>query len=190
MAWRSYIKAAADVARQADVHLHRLNVGGGFAAHRVGRAPDLEAIFDGIADEVSQSFGRHAPALVCEPGRAMVADAFSLAARVKARRGDEAVFLNDGIYGGLSEARDMIMVDRIDVINPDGQSLKGDKRLFIAFGPTCDSIDRLPEPIALSADVDEGDYVLFHGMGAYSRAISTGFNGYGVGDPVTVMHLR
>ncbi len=189
MAWRSYISVAADVARQADVRLHRLNVGGGFAAHRVGDAPDLEAIFDGIVDEVSQSFGANAPALVCEPGRAMVADAFTVAARVKARRDDEAVFLNDGIYGGLSEARDMIMVDRINVIGSDGLPRQGVTQRFIAFGPTCDSIDRLPESITLPACVDEGDYVLFHGMGAYSRSISTGFNGYGVGDPVTVARL-
>ena len=33
-------------------------------------------------------FGADAPALVCEPGRAMVSDAFTLVARVKALRGD------------------------------------------------------------------------------------------------------
>ena len=34
----------------------------------------------------------------------MVADAFTLATRVKALRGDGSIFLNDGIYGGLFES--------------------------------------------------------------------------------------
>ncbi len=36
-------------------------------------------------------------------------------------------------------------------------------------------------------DCEEGDYVLFPGMGAYSTALSTGFNGYGVSKVVTVV---
>ncbi|MEP5008825.1 type III PLP-dependent enzyme, partial [Roseobacter sp.] len=85
-AWAVYILEAADVARRAGVELCRLNVGGGFAAHRTGDAPDLEAIFDRIASETTRAFGASRPKLVCEPGRAMVAEAFTLALRVKAVR--------------------------------------------------------------------------------------------------------
>ena len=41
----------------------------------------------------------------------------------------------------------------------------------------------LPDTIA------EGDYLLFSGMGAYSLATGTRFNGYGLGDPVAVRGL-
>ncbi len=185
-AWGVYIQTAADVARQAGVQLARLNVGGGFAAHRAGQAPDLARVFDIIEQETQAAFGDVVPALVCEPGRAMVADAFSLATRVKALRGDGSVFLNDGIYGGLSELRDIGPNERIEVISAAGNPRMGAVRPRVAFGPTCDSLDRVPVPLPLPGDVQEGDYVLFHGMGAYSLAISTGFNGYGLGDPVTV----
>ena len=188
-AWGSYIRACAEVARCAGVPLARLNVGGGFAAHRVGDAPDLEAIFDHIGTETDRAFGAGAPGLVCEPGRAMVADAFALAARVKTLRECGAVFLNDGIYGGLYEARDIGCTDRIRVLSGEGAWRRGKARGRVVFGPTCDSIDRLPDPLALPGDIAEGDYVIFDGMGAYSRSLGTGFNGYGLGDPVTVASL-
>ena len=188
-AWGCYIEAAAKVAKQAEVRLARLNVGGGFAAHRVGEAPNLEAIFTHIRQETDRHFGTDAPLLVCEPGRAMVAESFSIAARVKAMRNGGAVFINDGIYGGFSEGRDMMMVDRLRVVSPDGHMRQGVRHGRVVYGPTCDSIDRLPEPVFLPEDMAEGDYILFDGMGAYSRAINTGFNGYGLGEPITVAQL-
>ena len=63
---------------------------------------------------VARHFGADAPALVCEPGRAMVAEAFTLGLRVKAIRESGAVFLNDGVYGGLTEIRDIGAPDRLN----------------------------------------------------------------------------
>jgi ornithine decarboxylase len=187
-AWVSYIRAAADVARRADVSLARLNVGGGFASHWRGEAPDLEQVFARIAETVEVCFETR-PVLVCEPGRAMVAESCTLATRVKALRPNGAVFLNDGIYGALSELRDICGNDRVHVVSPGGAKRIGPPIERTAFGPTCDSLDRLPEPIPFPSDMQEGDYVLFAGMGAYSLAIGTRFNGYGVGDPITVASL-
>lgn len=185
-AWGEYIRVCATVAQRAAVRLGRLNVGGGFAAHRNGAAPDLEAIFACISDETRAAFGAGAPGLVCEPGRAMVAESFTLATRVKGVRGDGAVFLNDGIYGALSELRDIAASDRIRVMTPDGQNRAGKGQARKVFGPTCDSLDCLPGPVVLPCDIAEGDYVLFYGMGAYSLAIATRFNGYGPGEVVTL----
>ncbi|MEQ9695677.1 type III PLP-dependent enzyme [Shimia sp. SDUM112013] len=188
-AWAVYIIEAADVAHRAGVTLTRLNVGGGFAAHRDGQAPDLEAVFDRVATETRRAFGRDAPELVCEPGRAMVAEAFTLGLRVKSVRKDHAVFLNDGVYGSLTELRDIGAPDRIIVMRPDGTRASGVPTPHVVFGPTCDSLDRLPDPLPLPADIQEDDYVLFRAMGAYSASISTGFNGYGLQDVVTVTAL-
>jgi ornithine decarboxylase len=188
-AWGSYIAAAADVARAAGVRLYRLNVGGGFASHRTGPAPDLAAIFAHIGSRVAQHFGADAPTLVCEPGRAMVAEAFSMAVRVKALRDSGAIFVNDGVYGGLTEIRDIGAPDRIEVIAPDGTARRGAPQPRVVFGPTCDSIDRLPAPLPLPGNLAEGDYLLIHGMGAYTRSLSTEFNGYGLRDVVTVARL-
>lgn len=188
-AWGAYIGTSAEVARRAGLRLARLNVGGGFPANRDAQNHDIEEIFAHIRAEVIRHFGSDAPALVCEPGRAMVAEAFTIAARIKALRSDGAIFVNDGLYGGLAEARDMPVGARVQVIGPDGTARRGVSCHRVVFGPTCDSIDRLPQPLALPEDLEEGDYLLFDAMGAYSRSIATRFNGYGLDEAVTVAAL-
>ena len=188
-AWRAYIDVCADVARRSGVTLERLNVGGGYAAHRVGDAPDLGAIFDAIEAAVSTAFGDHLPKLVCEPGRAMVAESITLAARVKAIRDGEAVFLNDGIYGGLAEATILGNVDRIQVLDSTASPRVGQMIPRVVFGPTCDSLDHLPGLVPLPDALEEGDWILFHGLGAYSTATGTRFNGYGALEVVTTDQL-
>ncbi|TCK99390.1 ornithine decarboxylase [Shimia isoporae] len=186
-AWAVYITVAAKVAQKAGITLRRLNVGGGFAAHRSGPEPDLDAIFERISHETRKVFGSEAPGLVCEPGRAMVAESFTLALRVKAVRG-EAVFLNDGAYGALTEFRDIGLPDRVSVCR-GGEQIVGRETPRVIFGPTCDSLDRLPDPMSLPESLQEEDYLLFRAMGAYTASISTGFNGYGRQEIVTVATL-
>jgi ornithine decarboxylase len=190
-AWRSYIHSAAGIAKAAAVVLARLNVGGGFPSHRaVGAAPELELIFAVIAAETAAAFGAEAPDLVCEPGRAMVADAFALATEVRAVRDDADVFLNDGIYGALSESLLLGVPGRIEVRDGDGAIRRGGLRPRDVFGPTCDSVDRLPGRIDLPCDIAEGDIVLFRGMGAYSTVTNTRFNGFGALGLATVLSLE
>ena len=64
--------------------LKTLNVGGGFPSDRGAQTTALEPIFDVIEASWMLNFGGERPALLCEPGRAMIADAFSLCARIKA----------------------------------------------------------------------------------------------------------
>ena len=186
-AWAAYIETCAQMVQDAGVSLARLNVGGGFASHRTGTAPDLEAIFAGIADAVARAFGPDAPDLVCEPGRAMVAEAFTAAACVKTMRLDGSIFLNDGIYGCFAEAPVLGNIDRVEVVS--GTPRTAPDRPTVVFGPTCDSLDRLPGELPLPSDLEEGDWLLVHGMGAYSRATLTRFNGYGSERIVTVQAL-
>lgn len=185
-AWVAYIRSAAGLVKESGVAIERLNVGGGFAAHRIGEAPDLEAIFNAIERSVREAFPADAqPDILCEPGRAMVADGFSLATRVKAIRADGSVFLNDGIYGALSESPSMGNVDRVEVVALRGRRSEASSERVV-FGPTCDSLDRLPGYVRLPEDLAEGDWIVFHGMGAYSQATTTCFNGYGDAEVVTV----
>ncbi|MCC1492503.1 type III PLP-dependent enzyme [Cognatishimia sp. F0-27] len=186
--WAAYIAACAQIAQRAGVRLARLNVGGGFAAHRSGRAPDLDAVFNRIASAREAVFADSGgqPELVCEPGRAMVADAWQIALRVKASD-ETGVYLNDGVYGALSEWRDLPPGDRIAVFAADGADRRGAAVPRVVFGPTCDSLDRLPAPLPLPDDLQVGDYLLIEGMGAYSGALVTGFNGYGARQVVTTV---
>ncbi len=176
--WAAYIAEVATITKRAECTLHRLNVGGGFPSHRWGTQPDLAPIFAMIKTSITQHFPDHAPKLVCEPGRAMVADSFSLALCVKTRS-DDIIYLNDGIYGGLAEFRDIGHIERYKVISINNTALKSDKNDFHVFGPTCDSLDQLSAPLPLPNDIEEGDYILFENAGAYTHSIATRFNGYG-----------
>lgn len=190
IAWESYISVAREICDAAGVRARRLNVGGGFPSHRVsGVDPDLGSIFTEIGDTVTEAFGDSAPQLVCEPGRGLCADAFSLITRVKGVRDGGNVFLNDGVYGGLAELPIVGNLDRIEVLDPRGRPREGEISGRVIFGPTCDSVDRLPGELSLPGDIDEGDYVIFHGAGAYSTVTNTRFNGFGLMTNATVMSL-
>lgn len=190
-AWEAYIRTAAVIASDAGVTIARLNVGGGFPSHRLhGVTPALDETFALIDRVTTEAFGDNRPMLVCEPGRAICGDAFTLAARVKAVRDGSHVFLNDGVYGALTELPLIGVIDRMTVVTPEGQVRGGPTAPRIVFGPTCDSVDRLPGELPLAADIAEGDFVVVHGMGAYSTVTNTRFNGFGELGMATVLSQK
>lgn len=183
-AWEAYIQAAARIAKSANIDIERLNVGGGFPAERGHDQVDFGLYFNAISKALA-AFDR-APKLVCEPGRAMVADAFSYAVRVKSIRAG-AIYLNDGKYGGLEELMSMI-VPAFTVLGLSG--IKDDRsQAHIIFGPTCDSLDTLPCKLQLPENLAEGDYLIFKSTGAYLNGVTTTFNGYGARETVFVSDL-
>jgi len=185
-AYADYIAAAADIAKRANVNIVALNVGGGFPCDTAGGPPQLDAHFAAI--RAAMSAFENQPQLVCEPGRAMVASAFSLAVRVKSIRG-ETIYLNDGIYGGLAEFRAMDLPRGQRVLTGQGTPRTGRNVTRHAFGPTCDSIDKLPLDLNLPDTLAEGDYILFSAMGAYVIGLTALFNGYGALDTAVVQRL-
>ena len=190
-AWAAYIREAAVIARRAGVSIARLNVGGGFPNHRAsGILPQLEATFETIDRVTTEAFGADRPALICEPGRGLCGDAFILAARVKAVRDGTHVFLNDGVYGSLFELSQIGIIDRIEVLDSAGNRRKGKSQGRICFGPTCDSVDRLPGDVPFPSDIAEGDFVVVQAMGAYSTVTNSRFNGFGDLARVTVLSAK
>jgi ornithine decarboxylase len=191
-AYRRHIETAAEIAREAGIHLQKLNVGGGFAADYVpSRAPALSEYFRTIKEAVRVAFGEvGAPKLECEPGRGMVAGAISLLTRVKLVKPELGqVFINDGIYGALMECYQAPKLQPHVRVIRNGAVLKGETRSFVVFGPTCDSLDRLPNPAELPAGITEDDYLEFATLGAYGVATSTRFNGYGDAELVPVKRV-
>ena len=182
-AYKTYVEAAARIAANAGVTIARLNVGGGFPSARIGAGVDLSPYFAAIRDGLAAFPVR--PALVCEPGRGLVADAFAYAIQIKSVR-DQRLYMNDGIYGGLSEMVFMTLPDYRVVSTRD---VAGDAKPFRAFGPTCDSLDQLKADLVLPDDVRAGDWVLFKSMGAYVTGVTTAFNGYGAHRDITVSGL-
>src|SRR4030095_17145837 len=66
------------------------------------RPPPLEDFIEAIESGVRRLRLRRDCVLMCEPGRALVADGLSLVVQVQLRK-DDQLYINDGIYGSLSE---------------------------------------------------------------------------------------
>lgn len=178
-AYSQHIAAAAKISLAAGVDLVSLNVGGGFpAAYAQNDLPALETYFDTIKSATRIHFKGRVPALVCEPGRALVGSCMSLLVAVKhVRPATGEVFLQDGIYGTLMEFSQTSLRPAVRLLR-NGTECQAPAP-FQIYGPTCDPLDRLPGTYELPSDVQEGDYLEFATMGAYSTATSTRFNGYG-----------
>lgn len=161
-----------------------LDVGGGFPARYPGdEAPPLADFLAAVrAGLESLSLPADCTAF-CEPGRAVVADAKSVLARVMLRK-DDRLYLNDGIYGSFKGFTIGLRYP-YRVLRADGVEAHGDMP-FTLFGPTCDALDVLPVQLSLPADIRAGDYIEIGQLGAYSAALRTGFNGFYPSHVVTV----
>ena len=177
----AFTMALAEVGKliaRAGVVLDRLDVGGGFPSIYDENAPaPLSAFVRAIDDGVEKLPIGERCRLMCEPGRALVAEAESLIVRVDARRGNE-LFINDGSYGTLFDAAHMGFNFPVRLIGQPEQTAEP-LVPFSFWGPTCDTIDFMPGPFHLPAKVREGDYIEIGNTGAYGRAIAGRFNGYG-----------
>ena len=102
------------------------------------------------------------------------------------RRGD-TLFVNDGIYGNLSDAGALgfrFPARRIRL--GEAEDAETGHADFVLFGPTCDSADRMRGPFRLPADMREGDWIELGQLGAYGACLRTGFNGFGRAELVEV----
>ena len=168
---------------KAAVVIDRLDVGGGFPARYPDSEPaPLQTFIDTILAEVNELPVKENIRLMCEPGRALVAEAESLIVRVDARRGNN-LYINDGGYGMLFDAAHLGFIFPARLVSRDIDPAEA-LVPFELWGPTCDSIDYMKGPFLLPAPVKEGDYLEIGNMGAYGRAIAGHFNGYGEYDEV------
>jgi ornithine decarboxylase len=123
--------------------------------------------------------------VMCEPGRALVAEAESLIVRVDARRGNE-LFINDGSYGTLFDATHMGFNFPVRLVGREPEP--GEPMTAFSFwGPTCDTVDFMRGPFVLPTKIKEGDYIEIGNTGAYGRAIAGRFNGYGAFDEAILL---
>lgn len=178
--YRKALDLIHDVVRATGLQPELIDIGGGFpVAYRNTRVPPLEGYFEAIQDGLSQMKLHRPFRLLCEPGRALAAAGASLIVKVELRRGNQ-LYLNDGMYGGLSELRfsGLDVPIRVWRVNGSTRTLGGGQDLFSFCGPTCDSSDILTGPFPLPTDIRMGDYIEFGQMGAYSMSMRSAFNGF------------
>jgi ornithine decarboxylase len=176
-AYRQGIRVAADIAKRARVKIDYLDVGGGFPATYVNDVPPpLDDFFTAIRRGIKEARLPETCILMCEPGRALVASGLSLVVQVQLRK-EASIYINDGIYHSLSETVTGGLSHPVRTIRAEGQ-LAPEMRNFRVYGPTCDSLDVLPQPYFLPEDIREGDWIEIGQVGAYSNALVTKFNGF------------
>jgi ornithine decarboxylase len=176
----SYAKAIKDIGtliKKAEINPDIINVGGGFPS----TYPDLYPRPLGeYIKEITNAFSKlnlpKTTKLICEPGRALVAESGSTVVRVELRK-KQILYINDGTYGSLFDAGtpNFIFPTRMIQIEKSFS-----KRLtpFSFYGPTCDGIDFMKGPFLLPNNIKEGDYIEIGQLGAYGISLRTQFNGF------------
>lgn len=180
----AYAGAMASASRalvRAGVFADIVDVGGGFPSVYPGMVPPSLSEYMGVIERAFDDMKVHEETeLWAEPGRALVAESTSILTRVELRKGD-ALYLNDGSYGNLFDATHAKWPFPVRLHHADGSEPEANDPLkpYRFYGPTCDSIDSMPGPFWLPADVKSGDYIEIGMLGAYGVAMSTRFNGFG-----------
>ena len=154
-----------------------INVGGGFPSIYPDLNPEpLENYLDEIKNSITKLNLPFSPELICEPGRAIVAESGSTIVKVNLRKKNK-LYINDGTYGTLFDAGvpNFILPSRM-ILNGRVQSRK--LTAFNFYGPTCDSMDYMKGPFLLPNNIKEGDYIELGQLGAYGLTFRTKFNGF------------
>ena len=154
-----------------------INVGGGFPSVYPDLNPEpLENYLNAIKISIAKLNLPETPRLICEPGRAIVAESGSTIVKVNLRK-KQKLYINDGTYGTLFDAGvpNFILPSKM-VSNGRIQSKK--LTPFNFYGPTCDSMDFMKGPFLLPNNIKEGDYIELGQLGAYGLTFRTKFNGF------------
>ncbi|PDH21328.1 MAG: ornithine decarboxylase [Pelagibacterales bacterium MED-G42] len=156
-----------------------INVGGGFPTIYPDLIPQsLDNYFNEIKKSLKNLKIEKLPEIICEPGRALVAESGSTIVRVNLRK-KQKLYINDGTYGTLFDAGTPNIVFPSKMIKDNTNKIISKKlSAFDFFGPTCDSMDYMKGPFLLPNNIKENDYIELGQLGAYGLTFRTQFNGY------------
>ena len=154
-----------------------INIGGGFPTIYPDLVPkSLDSYFEEIKNSLNKLKLEKKPEIICEPGRAIVAESGSTIVRVNLRK-KQKLYINDGTYGTLFDAGVPNIVYPSRIIT-SGRIISKKLTSFDFYGPTCDSMDYMKGPFILPNNIKEGDYIELGQLGAYGLTFRTQFNGY------------
>ena len=156
-----------------------INIGGGFPTIYPDLIPQsLNSYFAEIKKSLENLKLETLPKIICEPGRALVAESGSTIVRVNLRK-KQKLYINDGTYGTLFDAGTPNIVFPAKMIRENSNKIISKKlTAFDFFGPTCDSMDYMKGPFLLPNNIKENDYIELGQLGAYGLTFRTKFNGF------------
>ncbi len=178
----SYTKGIAEIGniiKKTKIVPDYINVGGGFPTIYPDLIPQsLDNYFQEIKMSLHNLKLNNLPEIICEPGRALVAESGSTIVRVNLRK-KQKLYINDGTYGTLFDAGTPNIVFPSKLIKESSNKIISKKlTAFDFYGPTCDSMDYMKGPFVLPNNIKENDYIELGQLGAYGLTFRTEFNGF------------
>jgi len=171
------IKEIGNIIKKTKIIPDTINVGGGFPSVYPDLNPEpLSNYLLEIKKEINNLKLIKTPEIICEPGRAIVAESGSTIVKVILRKKNN-LYINDGTYGSLFDAGAPNFVLPSKMIT-EGRVQSKKLTAFSFFGPTCDGLDYMKGPFLLPNNIKEGDYIELGQLGAYSLTFRTNFNGF------------
>ena len=152
------------------IHVEHIDLGGGLGVtYNDELPPSPDDFFDGIC----KRFRKLGCSLYIEPGRAMVANAGILAAKViyKKKNGEKNFLITDGSMSDL--IRPALYNAHMTILNACDRGEEGN-RTYDVVGPVCESDDFLGKDRVLNAET--GDILVVRGAGAYGSSMSSNYN--------------
>ena len=171
------IKEIGNIIKKTKIIPDTINIGGGFPSIYPDLNPEpLSNYMMEIKKELNNLKLDKLPEIICEPGRAIVAESGSTIVKVILRKKNN-LYINDGTYGSLFDAGAPNFVLPSKMIT-EGRVQSKKLTAFSFFGPTCDGLDYMKGPFLLPNNIKEGDYIELGQLGAYSLTFRTNFNGF------------
>ena len=171
------IKEIGNIIKKTKILPDYINIGGGFPAIYPDLVPQsLDNYFEEIKKGLKNLKLEKLPEIMCEPGRAIVAESGSTIVRVNLRK-KQKLYINDGTYGTLFDAGTPNIVFPSRLIK-NKKIISKKLTAFDFYGPTCDSMDYMKGPFLLPNNIKENDYIELGQLGAYGLTFRTQFNGY------------
>jgi ornithine decarboxylase len=178
----SYAKGITEIGniiKKTKIIPNYINVGGGFPTIYPDLVPQsLDNYFDEIKKSLENLKINNLPEIICEPGRALVAESGSTIVRVNLRK-KQKLYINDGTYGTLFDAGTPNIVFPSKMIKDTSNKIISKKlTAFDFYGPTCDSMDYMKGPFLLPNNIKENNYIELGQLGSYGLTFRTQFNGF------------
>ena len=178
----SYAKGISEIGniiKKTKIVPDYINVGGGFPTIYPDLIPQsLDNYFLEITKSLENLKLNNLTEIICEPGRALVAESGSTIVRVNLRK-KQKLYINDGTYGTLFDAGTPNIVYPSKMIKDSTHKIISKKlTAFDFYGPTCDSMDYMKGPFLLPNNIKENDYIELGQLGAYGLTFRTQFNGF------------
>lgn len=148
---------AIDMAKEHGYDPRIIDIGGGFS-HTHGLPKTISAP-QGIT-------------IIAEPGRYFVEQVMTLYTPVIGTKGS-GITISESLYGAFN----CIIFDHAQPEIKEVIGRTGDMVPMTIFGSTCDGGDVIYKEYMMPCDTQEGDWIMWENMGAYTTAATTRFNG-------------